>query len=334
MCLSAALMAATSLAATGMNAMSSSAAQGAANDANNLAIGNAQSNQRNKAMYDALAIKMGRAGTSDSEGNSTQYDAGSNTWLSNLGPLAEAAQRSSDGAATIQNTVDVGNNMRANRSSDLTAALRARQADSAAGDIEAFQPMTGEQGSAAAAQPVLAANRDALRETLGSTARSFARTGTGAAPVLTAIARGGAQNLQNGLAQARAGGAAGATQANSGMLTMLQQRLGALSGGYNPNPTRFAPSNASSAMSQLLASLRQGSVAPSMSAGQTIGYGTQGMNAAVESANKHRQNDPTGANILGAGKELVNLLGQINWKGSPGAGNVSDLPVTRTGSIS
>lgn len=275
---------------------------------------------QNQAALIAEAMKRSTAGTSDSEGNSTSYDPGSNTWSSKLGPGAERVQRSSDNATTLRNTIDLPNAQRANRQEHLLSAIAKRNAIPAQTELANFRPRTGEREFADMSTMAARANNDATRPILQDTLRSFARTGTSAGPVIDAMGRSSADSLRKGIMEARTAANAGAASNNQSMIAALASRLGALQSGGRAqmdyvNPVVQNPNAAQTA----------GMAQRASSAGDITGrgaaysaYGQNGANSAMEQLLRQQSPNALPMALMTASKQVNPLVDAIRNLMNPG----------------
>jgi hypothetical protein len=99
-----------------------------------------KANLTQQQIVQALINQRAIAGTRDSFGSSMQYDPATNTWMSKLGALPEAADRASMQASIEANTTDPARVRLANQEAMRNAALAQPYADTARRNLEGFRP--------------------------------------------------------------------------------------------------------------------------------------------------------------------------------------------------
>jgi len=266
----------------------------------------ADADRKTQAMLTALGLKRSVAGTEDNLGNKTSYDAGSNTWRSELGPDAQRAERSGQQAQTIANTVQVPMQVRANEREALRSVEAQRRADPLIAEAASFKPRTAEDEFAANTTTAARANTAATRPILQDTLRANARSGTASAPIITALADRSAEQLRNALLTGRAQAPQQAAQGNSSILDAIRARLNIIGNG-TANFGNVIPnvSNANALLTQLMAARAQGSTQPAVAGAASVPQST------YASMGAFRNGAPIGsalpAQTVALGDQLSNL---------------------------
>lgn len=216
----------------------------------------ARANQIQQSLITALANQRAVAGSSDSFGTTLRYDPATNTWVSQLGPLPEAAQRASDQAGITRNTTDLQQVELANREAARRAALAAPAADTAQRNLQTFRPMSQDQLVGLLQDKATTAANLSYRPLIEDTLRTFARTGTAAGPVLAKIGQGEADNLRRSLIDAQISGMTATDQVNNSRRQALESTAANTAALANPSfqASGITPSTASSALATLLGS--------------------------------------------------------------------------------
>ena len=196
-----------------------------------------KANARNQAMVQALVNQRAVAGTSDSMGTTVKYDPASNTWVTTLGALPQAATEAATRAGIEQNTRDRARAELANEVAMQRATQAGPAADAAARDVASFRPMRGDELTGLLTDQAVTAARQAYDPLRADVLRSTARTGTAAGPVLAELGRSEAANLRNSLIDAQVQGMTGVGNINQQRLGNLVNRASAAQGLATPNIT-------------------------------------------------------------------------------------------------
>lgn len=314
MCVTAGLSALGSAAGIGSSVMDmfgKSSASKAQNAMNARTIEMAQADRRNQAMLTALGLRRSIAGTEDNLGNKTSFDVGGNTWQSELGPDAKAAQRSSDQAQTLQNTVQLPMQLRSNEQEALRSAEARRLGSPLIAEAAAFRPRTASDAYADNVAGAATANNNAMRPILADTLRANARTGTAQGPVIAALAQKSAENLRNALLTGRQGAPQQAASGNAAILDALRGRLQVIGNGVS-NFGNLGPSmsNANATLTQLLASRAQGAAQPAIAGAASVPQSTYATMMAMKQAQP--VGSPLASQILGIGDQIASW-GNTDW---------------------
>jgi hypothetical protein len=239
------------------------------------ALADARQNQLQQSLVQALINQRSVAGQTDTYGSSLQYDPGTNTWVSKLGPLPEAAGRAVQQAGIARNTTDLRQAQLANEQDALRATRAEPAADAAQRNLANFRPMGSDQLVGLLGQQATLANQNTFRPLVADTLRSFARTGTSAGPVLGQIGRDAATNLRQSLIDAQIKGMTSVDQINQGRRQALEQTAANTATLARPQfqYPGINPSGTDNTLAQVVASrAQQGAVAPA--------YGMAGANTA------------------------------------------------------
>jgi len=167
------------------------------------AMQNAEDQQAYSRAQTALANTLSRAGQTDQYGSSVQYNPATNTWESRLGKLPEAESTASAHANISRNTTDLRAAQYANDQALRRASQNAPLVDAARHAYESFQPRSSEELSSLLQNAAIEATNRTNRPIIQDTLRSFARTGTAAAPVLSNMLQTNAQSVRDAIIQAR-----------------------------------------------------------------------------------------------------------------------------------
>jgi hypothetical protein len=218
----AAVGAIANLASSGMNANRSNQQQVQDQSLQLRALQDAENNQRNQALVQALINQRSVAGTQDQYGGGTRYDPATNTWVTTQGKEPEAATRAAMQAAISRNTTDLRQAQFANEQEAVRAARAAPTADTAGRELANFRPMGSDQLVGLLGQQATLANNAVFNPLVADTLRSFARTGTSAGPVLGQIGRDAATNLRQSLIDAQIKGMTSVDAINQGRRSGLE----------------------------------------------------------------------------------------------------------------
>ena len=307
-----------SLGAAGISALRSPAKQQENQDLQFQALADARNNRQNAGLVQALIDQRSVAGQTDSAGSSLVYDPGSNTWVSKLGPLPQAAQTATEQAGISRNTTDLRMAQAANEQAALRASRGGPAADAAQRELAGFRPMGSDQLTGLLGQQATNASNATFRPLVADTLRQFARTGTAAGPVLGQIGRDQAANLRDSLIDAQIKGMGGTDQINQSRRQGLAQNAADTATLASPQfqYSGIAAPGTDNTMSQVVASrANAGATAPA--------YGLSALNTASKQASDAA--GVAGANIadpnvgLNAASKGLTDLSTIFGKG--GAGN-------------
>lgn len=240
-----------------------------------------KANLTQQQIVQALINQRAIAGTRDSFGSSMRYDPGTNTWVSELGALPQAADRAAMQASIEANTTDPARVRLANQEALRNAALAQPYADTARRNLEAFRPKSQDELVGLLTQQATEAARQTYDPLRNDVLRSVQRTGSAAGPVLSQLGQGEAQNLRSALRDALITGMTQTDQINQGRRSGLENaavNARTLATPQLQNPGASA-SNQGNALATLMA--QRSTNAPTSSA-----YGQAGVNAALTNAGK------------------------------------------------
>jgi len=276
-------------------------------------VQDAEQNAQFQRAISALINQRSVAGTSDSFGSTTHYDPATNTWVSNLGPLPQAAQRASDQAGITRNTVDLQNTELANREALRRAAAAGPMADTARRNLQDFRPMTPDTLAGLLQERATTANAQTFRPLIADTLRSFARTGTSAGPVLAQLGKANADETRKAIIDSQIAAMTGVDQINQSRRSGLESNATTTAALANPQFqfSGIQPNNAASTMAALVADrAKTASTAPA-----TGQYGVNQATALGQAAGNNlikNQVDPNFGlnNTLDAAGQLKNIFGK------------------------
>jgi len=265
--------------------------------AGQLAQSNANAQNANRSA--ALAGQLGRAGFTDSSGNSLRYDPATDQWVSTLGALPQQAQTASDQATIARNTTDLRQAQGANERADLNAARAQPLISAAMMRLSQFKPQTTDELSGLLQESAVNANNAVYRPLVADTLRQFARTGTSAGPVLADIGRRSSADLRQAMIDSRVAGLQNVEQVNNSRRQGLQSDLGTAIAAGTPQ-FQYPQIASNNPQKDMLAAI----VARSGNAGLTQAVAT---NAATSAANAGNQ--LAGANAGATPDPLAGLTG-------------------------
>ncbi|HEY4384385.1 MAG TPA: hypothetical protein VGN34_07930, partial [Ktedonobacteraceae bacterium] len=278
----------------------------------------------NEAFQKALSVMVNQravAGSQDSFGSSYRYDPATNTWVSKLGPLPQAAQTASDQATIRRNTTDQRQAELASQQALLRAAQAGPGYDTAIRNLQNFRPTSANELSGLLQQQATAAARQTYDPIEQDTVREFARTGTAAGPVLAKLGQGEADNLRKSLIDSRIAAITNAGQINQQKQGTLENA--ATTAGNLANPTLqlsgLAPNNPNAAMASAIADrAKTGAVAPA--------YGATGVNQATNQADTAAKGAIASVPASDVGLSQLTEVGkQLGSYFGPKGGGISDL---------
>lgn len=261
----------------------------------------AQNNEQYQRALSALINQRSIAGTADSFGSTTRYDPATNTWVSNLGPLPQEAQRASDLAGIARNTTDMRQAQLANQIAAQRASQAGPVADTAIRNLQSFRPLGSDELSGLLTQQATNASNATFRPLVADTLRSFQRTGTAAGPVLAELGRTQYNALRDSLMNSRERAITGVDAINQGRRQGLEQSA---ANAYTLATPQFQypginTATGSNTLANLVAQRAQ-------QAGTAPAFGAGGVNTAAG------QRQTAGANVAGA------VPGQLNTAGDAG----------------
>jgi hypothetical protein len=159
--------------------------------------------------------QLATAGFSDGQGGGLQYDRGSGTWRSTLGPQAQAVQSAADAASIGRNTTDMVQAQGANARADLNASRAQPLIDAARRRLENFRPQTAEDLTSLLASQATQANEQAYAPVRQDTLRTAMRSGSGAGDIMSKLGESQADSLRKALMESRIAGMTNVDQMNN-----------------------------------------------------------------------------------------------------------------------
>jgi len=267
----------------------------------------ARDNQAYQRMVAQMVNQRAVAGQTDSFGSSMEYDPGSNTWISKLGALPQAAQTAAEQAGISRNTTDMRQAQLANAIAARRATEAGPAADSARRALEAFRPMQSGELTGLLQQQATNAARETFDPLRQDTLRSFARSGSGVGDVLAKLGKSESSNLRDSLIDAQIKGMTGVDSINQGRRQGLEQSAANTATLANPQFQYPGLTPHTDDMAKVVASrAQQGAAIPA--------YGMGGVNTAaggVQTASKNlsdAQYTPKN-NMETIGNTLQSMLG-------------------------
>ena len=183
----------------------------------------ARQNSEYQRALSAMINQRSVAGTQDSFGSTVQYDPGTNTWVSKLGPLPEATQRAADQASIRRNTTDMQMAELANQEAARRATQAAPAYDTAIRNVQSFKPMGRDELVGLLSQQATRASNATFAPLRQDMIRQYMRSGTAAGPVLAQLGRQQEESLRNDLVDAQIKGMTSVDQLNQGRRQGLEQ---------------------------------------------------------------------------------------------------------------
>lgn len=268
----------------------------------------AAGNEQYQRALSALINQRSTAGTADTFGSTTHYDPTTNTWVSALGALPEAAQRASDQAGIMRNTTDMRMAQLANEQAAQRATQAGPAADAAIRNLQSYRPMGSDELAGLMTAQATNASNATFRPLVADTLRSFQRTGTAAGPVLAELGRTQYNALRDSLMKSRMDAITGVDQINQGRRTGLEQ--GAANAYTLATPQFQYPgvntATGSNTMANLVAQrAQQAGTAPAFGAGGVNTAAGLGQTAAKDLAGAVPGQLHTGADI---GEQIGSML--------------------------
>lgn len=248
-------------------------------------LADARNNEQYQRALSVLINQRSIAGTSDSFGSSVKYDPATNTWVSALGALPEAAQRASDQAGIMRNTTDMRMAQLANEQASQRATAAGPVADAARRNLESYRPMGSDELAGLMTAQATNASNATFRPLVADTLRSFQRTGTAAGPVLAELGRTQYNALRDSMMKSRMDAITGVDQINQSRRQGLEQ--GAANAYTLATPQFQYPgvntATGSNTLANVVAERARGS-------GTAPAYGAGGVNTAAAAGQKALQN--------------------------------------------
>jgi hypothetical protein len=259
-------------------------------------------------LVSAMINQRSVAGSQDSFGSTLRYDPGSNTWVSKLGELPQAADTSAMQATIRQNTTQARMAELANEQAAVRAARAGPAADQAQRELANFRPMQRDQLTSLLMNRGTTAANEVFRPMTQETLRNYTRTGVNAGPVMSELGRTQNDQLRKSLMDAQIAGMTGTDQVNESRRTGLENAATTATAFANPafQATAVAPSAQQKNLADLLS-------ARSYSASTAPAYGAQGVNAANKNANDAFGRAYSAAGIVPSqpGAEIGNQLSKL-----------------------
>lgn len=304
---------------------------------------NNQQNSVNQQAYaqalNALAMRRGVAGSTDSRGDTSTYDPATNSWKTLLSPSGQAIQSANDTASIRRNTTDLNTAEDANNQAMLGAIKARGAAGSALSDVQNFRPMSSNDLEGALQETATTANNNAERPIIADTLRQFARTGTAAGPVLTQMMRDNAGSLRTTMLQDKLAAMKNVGDINNTNRAGLVDTYSKLNQAGNPQLT--FPNLSTNSPNDFIAaeanSRANGAAQPASTGAYSTGANTAQSNAAGEFAALHPgiTADPSGL-VGGATSSIKGLFdpnGAIAKYFNSGSGNAGDKASSNGGAF-
>lgn len=330
----AALTAAAAVGGTVIGGINSSNANSAASKtASNNAQSAANSEQYQHAL-NAEAMKRSIAGSTDARGDQTYYDPSSNTWKTKLSNTGAQLQGASDAASIKRNTNDVQTASDANNAAMLSAIKARSAAGPALAAVQNFKPMSSQGLEGQLQETATTANRQAQAPVIADTLRQFARTGTAAAPVLTAMMRDNSTSLRQTMLDDAIKAKQNVSGINNSNLAGLTDTYSKLNGAGNPslNFPQLSTSNLSDELSSQANTRAAGAAQPASTAAYSNSAATNARTAASQEQAKYPGTSNLGASIVAGGDQIKSLTNKNTDFGKwlsglfgSGSGNAGDL---------
>lgn len=265
-------------------------------------------NQLYQQMVSALTNQRAVAGTRDSFGSTSEYDPGSNTWISKLGELPQQADTASMQAGIRQNTTQARMAELANEQAAVRAARAGPAADAAQRELAGFRPQSRDTLIGLLGQQATTAANETFRPIVQDTLRQYARTGENAGPVMANLGKTQNDQLRKSLQDAMITGMTSTDAVNQSRRSGLENAATTATAFSNPQfqATAVAPSANAKNLADVLAARSQSSVyGPS--------YGAAGVNTANKNASDAYGRAFTAAGALGSqpGAEIGKQLSEL-----------------------
>ena len=194
----------------------------------------ARNNQAYQQQLASLMLQQGRAGYTDSEGNSLRYDPATNTYVSALGEQPAAARRAQLGAQIQRDTTDMTQAGRVNTAAERRALEAEPALDTYRRQISQYQPITGSQLGDLLQQRGATATNDAYRPLIQQALTQAQRTGSASGPIISEVGRQSAADLRKNAIDSQIAGMTSAADINKSNLGTLGTAYNTLSSGAQP----------------------------------------------------------------------------------------------------
>ena len=305
-------------AASSAGSARSNAAQQEANAISREQLEASKKNAVQQQIMQALINQRAVAGSKDSYGSSMRYDPSTNTWISELGALPQAADRAAMQQSIQANTTDPARVRLANQVALRRAADAGNYADQTRRDLENYRPMGQDQLVGLLTNQATTAARESYDPLRNDVLRATYRTGTAAGPVVSSIGESEARNLRNSLRDSLITGMTQTDSINNSRRSALENAAANASTLATPNLQSTGGAN--STQGNALATLLQ---QRSTNAPQSTALGSAGVNQAMQNANTGydalRKNlvDPN----FGLNQSIAGLKDLSTFFGKGGAGS-------------
>jgi hypothetical protein len=294
---------------------------GGAGNQQQLAYDNLQQ-QRNTQQYaqqlNALALQRSAAGSTDAQGNQIRYDPATNQWVSTLGARPAAIQAAEDQSTLLRNTVDIPQASQNNAAQSIMASLARRGLSGAINNYNSYTPITGETERGALQDATTRANQTSQAPIIADTLRQFARSGTAAGPVLTALQRDNSTTLAREMDDNTVRAQTDAATVNNANRSALAGPISTLSAAGTPNITlpQLTGTNPAAAIAAQVNGRAVGAGTPATQGAYSAQFGGTGQNAATKLGVDVATNQNPASAILGANSSLLDIAKSFK-KGQP-----------------
>lgn len=312
-------------------------------DQNSNALLDSQNNQNYVRALNALGIQQSRAGFTDAQGGSIQYDPATNQWITTASPGQAAAAKSQQDATVKRNTTDMLMADRVNTRADARALEADRAVGPALAAIEQYQPITGSQLAGLLTDRATQGNAETFRPIVQDAAANATRTGTNAGDILSRLGIAQAGENRKAILDSQIAGYTGAADINKSNMDRLRGTYSTLAG--RADPTLQFPGIAADDSNKTLAAIAADRAKTASGITTGAGYVSNQSQGLSNAASNQVAGSIPGNNILpntlkglgdiigtpGFGKALSSLFGPDKKTASGfDAGTLSDLQ--RTGS--
>lgn len=271
---------------------------------------NAQNQQQYQAALNALALQRSTASQTDGMGNTMSYDPATNSWKTTLSPVGQQLQTASNQAAVSRDTTDLATSQEANNKAMQQAIAARTAAGPALAAVQNFKPLTSQGLEGALQQTATTANRQAEDPVIADTLRSFERSGTAAAPVLTSMMRDNATSLRQTMLGDQIDAMKNVGGINAQNLGSLDNNYTTLNNAAKPalNFSPIAQADPSGSLAAEMSARAGGAASPASQGAYSAGIGTNASNNAGEFAALHPGSSNLGASIVSAGGDISKLF--------------------------
>lgn len=267
---------------------------------------NSLNQQQYQAALNALALQRSTASQTDGMGDTMAYDPATNSWKTTLSPVGQQLQTASNQATISRDTTDLATSQEANNKAMQQAIAARTAAGPALAAVQNFKPMTEQGMEGALQQTATTANRQAEDPVIADTLRSFERSGSAAAPVLTSMMRDNATSLRQTMLGDQINAMKNVGSINAQNLGSLDANYQTLNNASKP-ALNFAPISQADPSGALAAEMSQrasGAAAPASQGAYSSSGATNAYNNAAQYSGNHPGVDNTGASIVGLGSTI------------------------------